>query len=340
MEPAEPMNRMDPMNDKDDARLLTDDTAVIDVGALEVIHATGNDRVAFLHRLLTGDVAGTATGRGSHSLLLTLKGHVASDIRLFTRPDELRLVVAPGQGEPTAAALSRYAVMDDFAVSLAAARGPLALYGPRSFDRLAAAGLTVPDGFATRAPWSHEDAAVPGGGALWLVQARGFGASGVWVFGEADARAKLATRLAASGVGRLAAEAAEALRILAGEPRFGAEVTPEYFPMEMGLSGAIDYDKGCYLGQEPIVRIRDRGHINWRLVGLRLRGDATPERGDPLESDVKPRAGRVTSAARLPGQPPVALAMLHVSVGIGAEVRVRRGEAALAAQVVEVPSGG
>src|SRR4029079_6616187 len=101
--------------------------------------------------------------------------------------------------------------------------------------------------------------------------------------------------------------------------------------MEVGLPAAIDYGKGCYLGQEPIVRIRDRGHINWRLCGLDLEGADDAQPGDPLESDAKPKAGLVTSAARLPDGRGVALAMVHVSVPVGASVRVRRGDVAIAA---------
>jgi folate-binding Fe-S cluster repair protein YgfZ len=99
--------------------------------------------------------------------------------------------------------------------------------------------------------------------------------------------------------------------------------------MEVGLDDAIDYRKGCYLGQEPIVRIRDRGHINWRLAGLDVTGDADPAAGDRLETDAKPKAGRITSAARLPDGRGVALAMLHVSVPAGSTVRVRHGETAV-----------
>jgi folate-binding Fe-S cluster repair protein YgfZ len=109
--------------------------------------------------------------------------------------------------------------------------------------------------------------------------------------------------------------------------------------MEIGLCGAIDYAKGCYLGQEPIVRIRDRGHLNWRLVLLRARepGAPLPERGDALESSLKPRAGRITSAAQQPGQPPVALALLHVSIPTGTEVVIRHGEAAVPALALDAP---
>jgi folate-binding protein YgfZ len=131
----------------------------------------------------------------------------------------------------------------------------------------------------------------------------------------------------------LSEAAAEVARIEALEGRWGAEITPDYFPMEVGLSSAIDYTKGCYLGQEPIVRLRDRGHINWRLVQLEVDGAVDPVPGDALEGDLKPKAGKITSAARLPSGSAVALAMLHVSIAVGAEVRVRHGGAALVARV-------
>src|SRR5688572_23173860 len=128
------------MDDVEDQRVLFDDCAVVDVGEREIIHATGADRLAFLQRLLTGDVAGTAVGAGSRSLLLNLKGHVVSDLRVFMRPQEIRLVVAAGQGEPTAVALSKYAIMDDFAAVADLSLRLLAVHGPRATERLAAAG--------------------------------------------------------------------------------------------------------------------------------------------------------------------------------------------------------
>src|SRR4051812_24912322 len=119
------------MDESVDPRVLFDDCAVVDVGAREVIRAGGADRVAFLHRLLTGDVAGTPVGGGNRSLLLNLKGHVVSDLRVFVRADEVRLVVAPGQGAPTAEALTKYAIMDDFSATPDPSLGLLAVHGPR-----------------------------------------------------------------------------------------------------------------------------------------------------------------------------------------------------------------
>ena len=164
------------------------------------------------------------------------------------------------------------------------------------------------------------------------------------MFGPAVALGGVRGALLAAGAREVPAELAEVLRLRAGEPRFGSEINEDYFPMEVGLSSAIDYVKGCFLGQEPIVRIRDRGHLNYRLARLEAAGEGELAPGDRLETDAKAKAGRVTSAARLPGEPAVALAMVHVSVTAGSQVRVRKENApagdpsATVAVVSDVPA--
>jgi tRNA-modifying protein YgfZ len=313
-------------------------------GARELIVATGADRIRFLHGIVTGDVAGTPVGGGSRSALLTPKGQVVADLRIFVRADDVWIVVAPGTAASTAAALSRYAIMDDFSAAPRAGFASIGLYGPAAAARLAAAGVD-PGALASRPLWSHVDADVaagasaPADAALWLVRARALGSDGFWIAGDAAAVAAVDGRLAAAGVPALDPSLAEVARILAGEPRTGAEITPDYFPMEVGLDEAIDYSKGCYLGQEPIVRIRDRGHVNYRLMGLEIEGPHDPAPSDPVESDAKPRAGRVTSVARAPGAAGVALALLHVSVAVGSTVRVKHGDQVIAARVrAAIPS--
>jgi folate-binding protein YgfZ len=317
----------------------TDDLGLLERGAViaggqgrELVVATGADRVRFLHGIVTGDVAGTPVGGGCRSALLTPKGHVVADLRIAVREDAIWIVVDAGQAEPTAAALSRYAIMDDFA----AVRDPgftlFALLGPEAAARLAAAGAAPAVELAARPALAHADALTPAG-QVWLVRVRELGADGFWVAGHAAAVDALRTVLDGAGVPELDPAAAEAARVAALEPRWGAEITPDYFPMEVGMGGAIDYGKGCYLGQEPIVRIRDRGHINWRLCGLAVTGADVPAPQDALESDAKPRAGRVTSAARLPDGRGVALALVHTSVPVGAEVRIKHGEGVISARV-------
>ena len=304
----------------------------------------------FLHGIVSGNVAGTPVGGGCHAALLTAKAHVVAEMRIFVREADLYVVVAAGQGEPTATALARYAIMDDFA----AARRPdfelVALLGPTAGDWLGDVGYP-PRGLASLPVWSHADVApeagTPGGpgavdrvggagtsaaagaagatGVLWLARVHQLGVDGYWIGGPAADVERTVAALEKAGVHRLAPDVAEAARIVASEPAWGREITGDYFPMEVGLDDAIDYTKGCFLGQEPIVRIRDRGHVNWRLVRLDLLGEGgsrDPSPGDRLESDNKPKAGKVTSVARLPDGRGVALGLVHVSVPAGHEVGI------------------
>jgi folate-binding protein YgfZ len=331
----------------DDLGLLTSGAALHGGRARELIVATGADRVRFLHGIVTGDVAGTPVGGGCRSALLTPKGHVVADLLVFLRPEEIWIVTDAGQGDATAAALSRYAIMDDFAATRRPGFAQLAVLGPAAGRKLALAGL-VPDEAALPGPAllshashaSQSSIAEPGQDP-WIVRTRELGVDGYWVAGAADVVIGARGRLEREAhVLELSAAASEAARIGALEGRWGAEITPDYFPMEVGLSGAIDYAKGCYLGQEPIVRLRDRGHINWRLVSLEVTGAVDPAPGDTLESDAKPRAGKITSAGRFPDARGVALAMLHVSIPVGADVRIRHGETALSARVRQSVSDG
>jgi folate-binding protein YgfZ len=137
--------------------------------------------------------------------------------------------------------------------------------------------------------------------------------------------------------------ALETLRIEAGRPRYGSELTEETIPTEAfestGLmERAISFTKGCYTGQEVIVRIAHRGHVNRHLRGLRLGDAPAPPPGTPL---LHPETGRsvgvVTSAASSPlvGET-IALAFVRRELGPGDEVRA--GE--VVGKVVEVPFGG
>jgi folate-binding protein YgfZ len=320
------------VNRTNDLGLLERDAILRPSTGRELIVGTGADRGRFLHGIVTGNVAGASVGGGCLSALLTPKGHVVADMRLFVREDAIWIVVDAGQGETVAGTLSRYAIMDDFT----AARRPdfafSALLGPAAAARLAAIGAD-PGPLAEAPVFSHAEVDTGGGTRLWLARMRELGANGFWLGGPPATLAAVHERLAAAGVPELEPAAAEAARITAVEPRFGAEITADYFPMEVGLNRAIDYGKGCYLGQEPIVRIRDRGHINWRLVGLDVTGAVDPAPQDALESDAKPKAGRVTSAGRLPDGRGVALAMLHTSVPIGATVRIHHGDTPIEARV-------
>jgi folate-binding protein YgfZ len=94
-------------------------------------------------------------------------------------------------------------------------------------------------------------------------------------------------------------DALEILRVEEGIPRFGQDMDERTIPMEANLEAAINYDKGCYIGQEVIARATYRGHVNKKLCGLIL-GDALPSAGAALRRGDK-SVGWMTSAVQSPG---------------------------------------
>ncbi len=326
------------MSDLAPQDLLSQAAVLLDKLPLELIHGEGADRVSFLHRLLSGNVASTQAGTGCHALLLDTKGHVQSDLEIYVTENETWLVVAAGQAASTAMALSRYAIMDDFVATVSPERMALAVLGPKAAAALEAAHVALPADLVEAPLRRHQEVGAEEN-ALWVIRDQRLGVGGYQVWGTRPQIEGLAERLRAAGVLDLDPSTAEALRIAAGEPRFGIDITPARFPMELGLDDAIDYSKGCYLGQEPIVRIRDRGHVNWGLRRLRLApGAPVPAAGDRLESDARPEAGHVTSAATLPdpvGAQVVALALVHKSAFDG-PVRVLTAQGPAPAEVLSL----
>jgi tRNA-modifying protein YgfZ len=132
------------------------------------------------------------------------------------------------------------------------------------------------------------------------------------------------------------ADQIEIRRVEAGMPRYGADVSEDYFPFESPLARHIDYQKGCYLGQEPVSRVHFRGAPNKALRGLRIEGEGPVEPGAQVSHAERPGAGVITSAVVSPDFGPIALAYIHRSVNQpGNQVTV----AGRAATVVELPFG-
>ena len=231
----------------------------------ELVVATGVDRIRFLHGLVTGNVAGTEPGRRLPRGALDPQGaggQRPADLRPPGRcPDRRRR--RPGARRSP----RRWRATRSWTTS--PPRPCRSFRSSRCSARPRLPGWWRPGSTSERSPtrhrWRTPRSAASG--------SRACASSAPTDSGSAARRADVASlrgRLATS-VPELDAAVAEAARIDALEPRFGAEITADYFPMEVGLAGAIDYTKGCYLGQEPIVRVRDRGHINWRLCRPRRR---------------------------------------------------------------------
>ncbi len=139
--------------------------------------------------------------------------------------------------------------------------------------------------------------------------------------------------LARAGVAEVSQEAAEIIRVEAGRPRFGNEMTTETIPQEAGINErAISFTKGCYIGQETVARLHYKGKPNRHLRGLRLTAPAAS--GDSIRLGDK-ELGRIGTAVVSPARGAIALAIVRREASPGDQVEV--GEQGLAAEIVEVP---
>jgi len=236
---------------------------------------TGADARAYLHRMSTQDLARLRPGQAAYTAFLTAKGHLVAEGHVLAEEGGLLLAVDPAALAEARAHLEKYVVMDDVEVAdLSGALGVLPVLGPAAERRLASRGG------ARR---------VAGG-------RRGVPAVDLWLPPpEAEA---LRAALAGEGLPALDEPALDALRILGGQARFGPDLDAARLPMEAGLTGAaISFTKGCYVGQEIVVRATARGQLQRGLVQLALPPDAGP--GTALRAGGA-EVGVVTSAADTP----------------------------------------
>jgi folate-binding protein YgfZ len=152
------------------------------------------------------------------------------------------------------------------------------------------------------------------GGSMIVTRAAGTGEPGFDLYVESAGGGELRRALIEAGAAEVDADTAEAIRIEAGVPLFHRDMDEETIPLEAGIeSRAISFSKGCYVGQEVIIRVLHRGHgrVARRLVGLRLQGEVVPPAGARIRAGDR-EIGEVTSSTRSPAlQTPIALGYVH-----------------------------
>lgn len=250
--------------------------AVSPVTARGLLRVHGKDRVSFVHRMSTQKVTGLAAGASIHVAFLEVKAHVIAEGRLLVRADDLLVDVEPAAVEPLRAHLARYVIMDQVKLEDASAGlRVVTVFGPKGIE-------------IGRAHASAEH--------LWDNPRRGAPAIDA-VLPAADAE-RFHDQVVAGGAVALTDGDLEVVRVMAGIPRFGVDVDPSRLVMETGLvKSAVSFDKGCYIGQEVVLRGTFRGQVQRGLVQLGLPAGA--QAGATL-SAAGNDVGSITSAVDTP----------------------------------------
>lgn len=292
---------------------LRETAGALDLSFRGRVCLTGEDRQRFLNGQVTNNVQALQGGEGCYAALVTAKGKMLSDLNIYALENEILLDFEPGLTAAVMERLEKYIIADDVQLTdVGPLYGLLSAQGPKAAEtvRKVLNGISLPE-----KPMAFASLKDDTFGEIYVMNLPRSGSAGFDIFVPAEALAatfeKLAAAARASGGRPCGWKALEMARIESGIPRFGADMDETNLPPEAGLEQrAISYNKGCYIGQEVIARIRTYGQVAKALRGLRLADDleALPVKGDKLVKDGK-EIGFITSAIASPA--------LHANIALG-----------------------
>ena len=280
---------------------------VVDKSGEGRLRLTGSDRVTWLQGLVTNDVAALQPGQGCYAAYLTPQGRMISDLRILATREALLLDVPTVARATVAARFEQFIITEDVVVEDVTARiARLGVHGPAAAAVVGKALDVPPAALAALAEHTHIDVEFQDA-PVFIAGCHALGGPGFDVYCAAERVTDVAARLFAAGARDITADAWDTLRIEAGLPLFGIDMDTDTIPLEAGLEAhAISQTKGCYVGQEVVIRILHRGggRVVRRLVSWTADVESTPDAvvpaaGTALAVDGKD-IGRVTSAAWSP----------------------------------------
>jgi folate-binding protein YgfZ len=310
--------------------VLLDGCGVYDLGFRTRISLAGSDRVRWLNGMVTNNIRDLALGHGVYAFLLNPQGRILGDMVVYNGGETLVVETDRSQVEKIVATFDHYIIMDDVEVTdISEKQTALGVAGPKSRAILNAAGIEVPElqPLQMITPQCNCDC-----GCVECTVVRGEDAQQesyeIWVASQDVYKTWQA--LLAAGATLVGSEAVEMHRIAAGIPLYGVDIRERDLPQETEQMRALNFNKGCYVGQEIVERIRSRGAVHRKFTGFVVEGKAAITIGAKIICDEK-EVGEVTSVAVLgkpSGDSTIALGYIRREVGIpGREVTIGTSKA-------------
>ncbi len=312
---------------------------IYDLGFRAWISLSGTDRVRWLNGMVTNNIRDLEVGRGVYAFLLNPQGRILGDMFIYNQGESLIVETDRSQVEKIVATFEHYIIMDDVEVTnISEKQTAIGLTGPKSRAILNKAGIEVPNlqPLQTISPKCNCDC-----GCVECTVVHGEDAPQesyeVWLAPQ-DVY-KTWEALIAAGATPVGSEALEMQRIAAGIPLYGIDIRERDLPQETEQMRALNFNKGCYVGQEIVERIHSRGNVHRKFTTFLVEGTAAIAAGDKIVSGEKD-VGEVTSVAVLDtpsGQRTVALGYIRREVGVpGREVTIGTVKATVVQLPIEV----
>ena len=304
---------------------LQDAAGLFDRRSRGRLQLTGGDRRSYLHGLLTNDIVSLSPGTGCYAALLTPQGRMISDMRVSELGDRVLIDLPGATADDVRKRLADFIFSEDVEVrDVAGELVQFGLYGPEASRVLGSVlsahaeeesvGGTLREQLSAMAVNANRVFGF-GTASVVIVRSDDYGVHGFELFVDARESDRLTRTLTAASVVPVDASTVAVTRIEAGRPEFGVDMDDHTIPLEAGIEDrAISQTKGCYVGQEVIIRVlhRGQGRVAKRLVGMvGATADGPLVRGMALEVDGK-SVGAITSAADSPRlRRPIALGYVH-----------------------------
>jgi folate-binding protein YgfZ len=258
-----------------------------------LLSLTGRDRTRWLNGMVSNNIRDLAAGNGVYAFVLTPQGHIQADVYAFNRGESLLVETDRTQAEALLRIFRKYIIMDKVEIEdLSEKVTVFGITGPKSGEVLASLGLSQDLGTLQLA-----DANWNGVG---LTVVRGDNATvptyELWV--PAGQEESIWNALLKAGAVEIHEQTLETFRILCGIPKVGQDTREKTLPQETGQERALNFNKGCYIGQEIVERIRARGAVHRTFVGFEVDGEL-PAAGTKIQSEGKD-VGEITSVAAEP----------------------------------------
>jgi len=273
---------------------LRSGAAVYDLGRRAKLRVTGNDRVRWLNGMVTNNIRDLEENRGNYDFLLNAQGHILADMYVYNRDDHFLIDTDLAQAPRVLELFEKYIIMDEVETADASDKlTAIGLSGPKAEFILSSLGLGIPVGHLAVAtvPWQdagialvRKDNPARDEFEMWLPPAE---VAGLW------------RSLVSAGAVPAGYEALELIRVADGLPRFGQDIREKDLPQETAQQRALNFNKGCYLGQEIVERIHARGAVHRSLSGVEL-PHGTPAAPGAKVTAAGKEVGQLTSVAQLP----------------------------------------
>jgi len=255
---------------------------------------TGADRVRWLNGMVTNKVRDLPAGQGVYAFVLTPQGHILGDLYAYNRGESLLVETEQSLKEKLLGIFRKYIIMDKVEITdLSAQLQTIGVAGPKALAVLQAAGLD----FQALEPLCLIETTWQGA-PVSIVRGDNPAVESYDIWAAPEPANKIRAALIKAGAMPVGNPALELLRIASGRPRYEQDIGERDLPQETEQLRALNYNKGCYIGQEIVERIRSRGAVHRKFTGFDVNGPL-PAPGTKVQTSGKD-VGEITSTALLP----------------------------------------